>query len=86
MFGRGGVAGDAITTSEKVQAGSWAKTGDWSTGCLSSSGEEDKMCKSQEAEIEELREQVEWFRKQRGEAEQEGQSDPARGESGLEDD
>ena len=44
------------------------------------------MCKSQEAEIEELREQVEWFRKQRGEAEQEGQSDRARGESGLEDD
>ena len=55
-----------------------AKTGDWSTGCSSLSGEEDKKSKSQEAEIKELREEVEWFREQRGEAVQEEQSGPAR--------
>ena len=48
-----------------------AKTGDWSTGRSSSSGEEDKKSKSQEAELKALREQFEWFRKQRGEAGQE---------------
>ena len=34
--------------------------------------------------MKELRAQVEWFRKQRGEAGQEGQSGPARRWSGLE--
>ena len=63
-----------------------AKTGDWSTGRSSSSGEEDKRSRSQEAEIKELPEHVEWFRKQRGEAGQEGESGPSRRESGLEED
>ena len=63
-----------------------AKTGDWSTCCSSSSGEEDKKSKSQEAEIKELRAQFQCFRKQRGEAGQEGQSGPARRQSCLEED
>ena len=63
-----------------------AKIGDWSTGCSSSSGQEDEKSKSQEGQIKELREQVEWFRKQRGEAGQEGQSGPTRRGSGLEED
>ena len=36
-----------------------ARTGEWSTGSSSSSGEEDKKSKIQEAETEELRAQVE---------------------------
>ena len=46
-----------------------ARTGEWSAGSSSSSGEEDKKFKkSQEAETEELRAQVERLRRQRGEA------------------
>ena len=45
-----------------------ARSGEGSTGLSSSSGEEDKKCKSQEAEIKELRAQVEQLRRQRGEA------------------
>ena len=63
------------------------RKGKWSTGSPSSRGEEDKKSKIQEAEIKELRAQIEQLRKQqRGEAGQEGQSDPARRESGLEED
>ena len=90
MFGRGGVASDATTTSRQGCGESTSRqlraiTGDWSTGCSSSNGEEDKST-NQEAEIEELRGQVEWFRKHRGEAGQEEQSGSARKGSGLQED
>ena len=86
MFGRGGVAGDATTTSRgKYKQAVSAKTGDESTGCSLSSGKEDKKSKSQEAEIKGF-ESIEWFCKQRGAAGKEGQSGPARKESGLEED
>ena len=49
-----------------------------------SSGEEDKKSKIQEAEIKELRVQVEQLRKQQGG--EGGQKDPARRESGVEED
>ena len=54
-----------------------------STGS-SSSGDEDKQFKSQEAEIKSLRAQVERFRGQRGEAGQDGPSDSVRKESVVE--
>ena len=64
-----------------------ARTGEGSTGS-SSSGEEDKdkKSRSQEAEIKELRAQVEWYRRQRGEAGQDGTGDPVRKESVVEED
>ena len=40
-----------------------ARTGEWSTGCSTSSGEEDRKSKSQEAEIKELRVKVEHHEK-----------------------
>ena len=43
-----------------------ARTGKWSTGSSTSSGEEDRKSKSQEAEIKELRAQIEHHRKQSG--------------------
>ena len=46
-----------------------ARTGEWSTF----GGEEDRKAKSQEAEIKELRAQIEQYRKQSGGAEQGGQ-------------
>ena len=91
MRGRGGVAGDATATSRQgcgeITARRLRQTSEWSTGSSSSSGKEDKKSKTQEAEIKELRAQVEQLRRQqRGEAGQEGEGDPARRESGLEED
>ena len=81
----GGDAGDVTTTFRQGCGGKCkqavaAKCGDWCTCCSSSSGEEYKKSKNQEAEIKELREQVEWFRKQRGEVAR------PEGESGMEED
>ena len=88
IVGRGGVAGDVTTASRaaggKVPAGNWFEKWRLVQGLPSSSGEEDKKTNSQESEIPELREQVGWSCEQRGEAE--GQSCPARRESGMEDD
>ena len=85
MCGRGDVAGDATTTSRQGCVGStcrWvaAKSGEGSTGSSTSSGEEDQK----DAEIKELRAQIEQCRKQSGEAEEGGQGLPLRRESGLE--
>ena len=64
-----------------------ARTGEWSTGSSSSSGGEEKKSRVQEAEIKELRAQVEQLRRQqRGEAGHEGQCDPTRIETCLEED
>ena len=49
-----------------------ARTGEWSTGSSTSSGEGDKKFKSQDAEITELRAQVERLRRQGREAGQDG--------------
>ena len=57
-----------------------AKSGEGSTGSSASSGEEDKK----DAEIKELRSQIEHCRQQIGGEEQGGQGPPPRRESGLE--
>ena len=53
---------------------------EWSTGCSTSSGQEDKR----DAEIKELRAQIELLQKNSGGAEQGGQGLPLGKESGLE--
>ena len=63
-----------------------AKTGDWSTNCSSSSGEEDEKSKRQEAEIKELREQVQWFRNNKEKQVRRGKVARPKRESGLEED
>ena len=61
-----------------------ARTGEWSTGSSTSSGEEDRRNKSLEAENQELRARLEALEKKEGEGVQEGKGLPSRRESGLE--
>ena len=61
-----------------------ARTRERPTGSSTSSGEEDRKFKSQEAEIEELRTRIEHYRNQIGEEVQGGQGLPLRRESGME--
>ena len=63
-----------------------AKSGEGSTGSSTSSGEEDKKLKSQDAEIKELRAQVDRLRRQGKEAGQDESVGPVRKESGIEED
>ena len=91
VCGRDGGEGVVATTSRQDGGGKYrqavaARTGEGSTGPSSSSGEEDKKYTSQEAEIKELRAQVERFRRERGEAGQDGPSESVRKESVVEED
>ena len=61
-----------------------ARTGEWSTGSSTSSGEEDRKSKYLEAENKELRAKQEHYQKQNGEGAQGGPSLPPRRESGME--
>ena len=61
-----------------------ARTGEWSTGSSTSSGEEDKKAKSQEAEMKALHAQIEHRRNQNGGDAQGRQGLPSRRESGME--
>ena len=60
-----------------------ARTGDWSTGSSTASGEEDRKSKTLEAEKTELRARIEALEKKGGEGAQGGQSLPPRGEGGA---
>ena len=60
-----------------------ARTGEWSTGSSTSSGEEDRKSKSLEAESKELRARLEALVKKEGEGAQGGQGIHP-GESGME--
>ena len=90
MFGRGGVAGDATTTS-------WQGCGESTSrqlrrklaiGPRAVRRRLEKKIRSPKVRRQRLKgfESIEWFCKQRGEAGQEGESGPARRESGLEED
>ena len=60
-----------------------ARTGESSTGSSTSSGEETRKAKSQEAKIKELRAKLEHYEKKDGEGAQGGQGLPRRRESGM---
>ena len=51
MFGRDAATISRQCCGRKYKQAVAAKTGDWSTNCSSSSGEEDEKSKRQEAEI-----------------------------------
>ena len=87
MFGRAGVAGDATAIS-------WQGCGEGTSrqlrrklaiGRRAVHRRVDKKIRSPKVRREGLK-SFEWFRKQRGEAGQEGQSGPTRRESGVEED
>ena len=85
MCGRCGLAADAAQTSrqgcgESTRQAVAARTGAWPTGTSTSSGEEDRKSKSQEAEIKELRALIEHHRKQSGGKAQGRQGPPPRKE------
>ena len=61
-----------------------ARTVERSTGSSTSSGEEDRKAKSQEAEIKELRAELEHYEKKDGEGAQKGARPSTRRESGME--
>ena len=61
-----------------------ARSGEWSTGSSTSSGEEERRNESLEAENKELRARLEALEKKEGEGDQGGQGFPSRRESGLE--
>ena len=61
-----------------------ARTGEWSTGSSTSSGEEDRKSKNWEAENKDLRGRIEALEKKGGEGAQGGQGFPSRRESGME--
>ena len=61
-----------------------SRTGEWSTGSSTSSGEEERRNKNLEAENKELRARLEVLGKKEGEGVQGGQGLPSRRESGLE--
>ena len=61
-----------------------ARTGEWSTGSSTSSGDDDKKAKSQEAERKELRAETEHRRNQNGGDVQGRYGLPTRRESGME--
>ena len=71
MCGRGGVAGDATVTSRRGCTGSTGrrslqKSGEWSTGPSTSSGEEDRKTQCLEAENKELRARIDAMEKKEG--------------------
>ena len=89
MCGQGGVA--VIMTSQQVCEGGTkyrqaiaSRNGEWSTGSSTSSGEEERMNKSVEAENKVLRARLEALKKKEGEGVQGGQGLPSRRKSGLE--
>ena len=61
-----------------------ARTGGWSTGSSTSSGEEGRKSKSLEAENQELRARIEALERRGGEGVQGGLGFPSRRESGME--
>ena len=61
-----------------------ARTGEWSTGSSTSSGEEHKVQKFGGRKIKELRARIEALEKRGGEGAQGGQGLPSRRESGME--
>ena len=62
-----------------------ARSGEWSTGSTSSSGEEDRKTRSLEAENKELRARIDALEKKGGDGVKGGQSIPSRKEGDLED-
>ena len=61
-----------------------ARSGEWSTGATTSSGEEDRKTRSLEAKKKELRARIDASEKKGGEGVQGGQSIPSRKEGDLE--